>query len=78
MNALGGHKSDEGRVRVLPGAREVEGSVRTFGTFAGRYGGIKVYFVARFDQPFASFATWRDNAVSRDKPPPRASGSAWT
>ncbi len=67
MNAMGGHKSNEGMVRVLPEGREVEGSVRTFGTFASRNGGIKVYFVARFDQPFASFATWLDDAVSRDK-----------
>ncbi len=67
MNAMGGHKSNEGMVRVLPEAKEVEGSVRTFGTFASRNGGIKVYFVARFSQPFAGFATWLDDAVSRDK-----------
>jgi predicted alpha-1,2-mannosidase len=67
MNAMGGHKSNEGMVRVLPEAQEVEGSVRTFGTFASRNGGIKVYFVARFNQPFAGFATWLDDAVSRDK-----------
>jgi predicted alpha-1,2-mannosidase len=67
-NALGGRRSAEGRVRVLPGAHEVEGSVRTFGTFAGRYGGIKVYFVARTDRPFSSFATWGGNEarVGRD------------
>ena len=67
MNALGGHKSKEGMVRVLPEVKEVEGSVRTFGTFAARNGGIKVYFVARFSQPFAGFATWLDDVVSRDK-----------
>jgi len=60
MNALGGGRSSEGWVRVLPAANEVEASVRTFGTFAGRHGGTKVYCVARFDAPFASFATWRD------------------
>ena len=67
MNAMGGHKSNEGMVRVLPEAQEVEGSVRTFGTFASRNGGIKVYFVARFNQPFAGFATWQDDAVSPGK-----------
>src|ERR1019366_4808842 len=36
MNTLGNHKSDEGKVHVLPEAKEVEGSVRTFGTFASR------------------------------------------
>lgn len=63
MNALGGRKSREGKVQVRPAAKEVEGSVRTFGTFAGRYGGIKVYFVARFNQPFASFTPWQDDVV---------------
>jgi hypothetical protein len=32
---------------VLPDSGEVEGSVKTFGTFSGRYGGITVYFVAK-------------------------------
>lgn len=63
-NALGGRRSIEGKVQVLPDAKEVQGSVRTFGTFAGRYGGLKVYFVARFDEPFTSFATWHGNSVS--------------
>ena len=67
MNALGGHRSSDGTARVLPEAKEVEGSVRTFGTFSGRYGGIKVYFVAQFSQLFAGFATWQDDVVSRDK-----------
>jgi predicted alpha-1,2-mannosidase len=64
MNALGGHRSDEGKVRILPEANEVEGSVRTFGTFSGRYGGIRAYFVARLGQRFASFAIWHDDVVS--------------
>jgi predicted alpha-1,2-mannosidase len=67
MNALGGRRSREGTLRVRPEAREVEGSVKTYGTFAARYGGIKVYFVAKFSQPFAGFATWQDDAVPRDK-----------
>lgn len=63
MNALGGRKSREGNLRVLPEVNEVEGTVRTFGTFSGRYGGIKVYFVARFDQPFTSFTTWQNDGA---------------
>lgn len=43
MNAMGGHRSSEGQLRILPEARELEGSVRTFGTFASRYGGLKTY-----------------------------------
>jgi predicted alpha-1,2-mannosidase len=67
-NALGGHRSKEAKVSVLSGAKEVEGSVRTFGTFASRYGGLKVYFVARFDQPFASFSTWSGEQLFANQP----------
>ena len=57
-NALGGRRSEAARVRLLPATAELEGSVRTFGTFSGRYGGIQVYFVARFSRPFDAYATW--------------------
>jgi len=57
-NALGKGRSTEGEVRVLPDAHEVEGSVRTFGTFSARNGGGKVYFVARSSRPFTAFGTW--------------------
>jgi predicted alpha-1,2-mannosidase len=67
MNALGGRRSSEGIVRVLPESGEVEGSVKTFGTFSGRYGGIKVYFVARVSQPLAGFTTWQDDVVAANK-----------
>jgi predicted alpha-1,2-mannosidase len=65
-NALGRGKSKEAQVRVLPQANEVEGSVRTFGTFSGRYGGVKVYFVARTNQPIATFATWMGKTLVSD------------
>jgi len=68
-NALGGRRSSEGRVRVMAETKEAEGSIRTFGTFAGRYGGLKVFFFARFDQPFATFGTWRnDTPLSAQQP----------
>ncbi|MBN9690077.1 MAG: GH92 family glycosyl hydrolase [Verrucomicrobia bacterium] len=60
MNALGGRRSDEGRVQVRSDLRELSGSVRTFGTFASRYGGIRVFFVARLSTPAASVVLWRD------------------
>ncbi len=63
-NALGRGSSKEGEVRVLPHANEVEGAVRTFGTFSNRYGGIKVYFVARCSTHFASFRTWKGKVFS--------------
>ncbi len=67
MNALGARRSSEGTLRVLPDASELEGAVRTFGTFSARYGGIKVYFAARVSPPWAGFRTWQDNAVSHNK-----------
>ncbi len=56
-SALGKGISKSGEVRILPESREIEGVVQTFGTFSKRYGGLKVYFVARFDRPFHDFAT---------------------
>jgi predicted alpha-1,2-mannosidase len=57
-SVLGKGTSKEGEVRILPESHEIEGSVRTFGTFAKRYGGLKTYFVARFSRPFHDFATY--------------------
>jgi predicted alpha-1,2-mannosidase len=59
-SVLGRGKCKDADVRILPGAREVEGSVRTFGTFSGRYGGIPIHFVARTNWAFTSFGTWQD------------------
>jgi predicted alpha-1,2-mannosidase len=56
-SVLGKGSCKSGEVRILPEAREIEGAVRTFGTFSKRYGGLKVYFVARFNRPFHDFAT---------------------
>jgi predicted alpha-1,2-mannosidase len=67
MNALGGRRAGEGNVRILPEAAEVEGSVKTFGTFSGRYGGIKVYFVAKLSQPLANYTSLQDDVVAGDR-----------
>jgi predicted alpha-1,2-mannosidase len=67
MNALGGRRATEGKVRVLPERGEVEGSVKTFGTFSGRYGGITVYFVAKLSQPLAGFTALQDDTLAADK-----------
>ena len=56
-SALGKGTSKSGEVRILPDAQEIEGTVRTFGTFSKRYGGLQTYFVARFNRPFQEFAT---------------------
>ena len=66
-NALGDGTCSEARVSILPGQREAEGSVRTSGSFSGRYGGVKVYFVARFDRAFKSYGTWDGQSFFRDQ-----------
>jgi predicted alpha-1,2-mannosidase len=57
-SALGKGTSKSGEVRIIPETREIEGAVRTFGTFSKRYGGLNTYFVARFNRPFHDFATY--------------------
>ena len=51
-------RAEDGVVMVLPQANELEGSVKTFGSFSGRYDGLEVYFAARFNRPFTKFGTW--------------------
>ncbi len=63
-SVLGKGSSKSGEVRILPDANEVEGSVQTFGTFSKRYGGLKVYFVGRFDKPITEFSTWAGETTS--------------
>ena len=53
-------RAENGKINVLPEAREVEGEARVFTGFTGRYGGLTGYFVARFDTPFASYSTWSE------------------
>lgn len=57
-SSLGKGKTTEGEVQILPEKKEVMGAIRTFGSFASRYGGEKIYFFARFSQPFSSFGVW--------------------
>ena len=64
-SVLGKGSSKSGDVRILPESNEVEGSVQTFGTFSKRYGGLKVYFVAKFNEPIAEFSTWESETVSK-------------
>ncbi len=63
-SALGRGRCKDGEVRVIPKANEVEGAVRTFGTFSGRYGGIKVYFVARLSPKWSTLESLKLESVS--------------
>ncbi len=63
----GGHAT-EGRVKILPDFQEIEGEGRVMTDFASRYGGLKGYFVARFNKPFASFSTWSNGVNIAGRP----------
>ncbi len=62
-HALGNKKSEDGYLEIL-NDHEITGHVRTFGSFAGRYGGIKVYFAGRFSKPMISHRVWADKQLS--------------
>lgn len=66
-SALGKRRCENGLVRILPDAREVEGSVREYGSFSSRYGGLDVHFVARFSQPFSAFGAVENGAATVGK-----------
>ena len=73
-SSLGKGKTTEGEVQINAEKHEVSGAIRTFGSFAGRYGGEKVYFSARFSQPFSAYSLWsgsesyiKKTAVQGDK-----------
>jgi predicted alpha-1,2-mannosidase len=57
-NATANHKAQDGYIKILEKSNEIEGSVKTFGSFASRFGGIQVYFVARFNQAFSDHGIW--------------------
>jgi predicted alpha-1,2-mannosidase len=61
-STLGDRKVEDGIVIIHPDRQEIEGSARTFGAFGGRYGGLDLFFVARFSQPFEEWGI-QNNAV---------------
>ena len=54
---------DDAAVAILPSAREIEGHVHFSGGYSGRFGGVTIYFVMRFDQPFVASGTWEPGAL---------------
>jgi predicted alpha-1,2-mannosidase len=67
MSTIDAKRSENGAVRIQPQLRQVEGSVRIFGSFSGRYDGLDVYFVAQFNQAFDKYGVWHDNEFEPDK-----------
>lgn len=54
---------DGGVVRIDAAAREVSGYSQISGGYSGRFGGARVYFVARFDQTPTAFGTFEDGII---------------
>ena len=67
-SALGTSHTTEGEVQINPDKSEVVGEIRTFGSFAGRYGGEKIYFAAHFSQPFSGYSVWSGKDVLKGQP----------
>ena len=56
-------------VTVDAESREVFGFAQVSGGYSGRFGGVRIYFVARFDRAFTAHGVWDQGA------PPRAGES---
>ena len=67
-SSLGKGKTTEGEVQINVEKHEVSGAIRTFGSFAGRYGGEKIYFSAQFSQPFSAYSLWSGSESYIKKP----------
>lgn len=63
-----------GAVEVDSAAREVRGMAQVTGGYSVRFGGVPIYFVARFDRDFESFGTYEDGV--RTPGATRATGGA--
>ncbi len=66
-SALGKSKTTEGEVQINVDKQEVVGAIRTFGSFAGRYGGEKIYFSAQFSQPFSGYSLWSERKILKNQ-----------
>ena len=60
-------RNTEGEVFIFPEQKEIVGATRAYGSFGGRYGGSKVYFAARFNQPFSGFDVWSGDNVFKNQ-----------
>jgi predicted alpha-1,2-mannosidase len=69
-----GAVASDAQITIDAAARELRG----FTTIAGQFsGGATVWFVARFDTPFASAGTWSDAGVSNARDATGAAIGAW-
>lgn len=62
-SVLGRGRSSECEVHVDAKTRDITGAARTFGSFSGRYGGLKVYFAAHVLNPWVRSRVWSAGRV---------------
>lgn len=60
-SSIANKRTENGTITINPEARQIEGRIRLFGSFSGRYDGLDVYFVAQFNQPFDTYGVWKEN-----------------
>lgn len=65
-STLGNSRTTEGEIEVFPEKQEIVGAIRNFGSFSSRYGGSKVFFAARFSQPFLSYKVWSGDDLPKN------------
>jgi predicted alpha-1,2-mannosidase len=53
-----------GEVKIDAAAREVSGFSHVEGSLSGRFGGVDVFYVARFTRPFAASGVWSAGALA--------------
>jgi predicted alpha-1,2-mannosidase len=66
-HAMGDRHSEGAVLQILEDNRSFQGKVKTFGTFASRFGGVEVYFAARFNRPFSQQGIWIDDTYISDQ-----------
>jgi predicted alpha-1,2-mannosidase len=66
-SVLGNGRAEAGEVQINPEKQEVTGTIKTFGSFSGRYGGIRAYFSAKFSEPFSSCSVWSGNNILKNQ-----------
>ena len=66
-SGLGHARSADGAVNIYPEKHEVTGTIKTFDSFSGRYGGLKAYFLARFSEPFTGHDLWSGEKIFKNQ-----------
>ncbi len=74
-STLGRGRTEDCELSVDNQRQEIAGSARMFGTFSKRYGGLPVYFVARFRTPWTTSRTWVDRTDNSQRQSPNGDES---